>query len=143
MTTRTGGCLCGAVRFEIAGEPLLAGACFCRDCQIVAGGGAGYGMLFPKQALTVKAGETRTCSLTAASGNTVYREFCPACGVHLFSYNSGHPDSRAVKVGVLDDPSEFQSQGTLWTASAQPWHRIDPDAPHWETQPTFDEFSES
>lgn len=139
MTTREGGCLCGALRFKLEGEPVMAGACYCRDCQYVAGGSGAYGLLYPKEAVTVTAGETRSYVNEVDSGAKVTREFCPHCGVHVFAHNSGHPDVRSIKAGVLDDPSWFRSQGTLWTASAQPWHRIDPDLPQWETQPNFDE----
>ena len=137
MTTREGGCLCGAVRFKVEGDPIVAGACYCRDCQYVAGGGAAYGAMFPAEAVTLTAGETRSFTVTADSGAEVFREFCPRCGVHLISYNAAHPQFKSVKVGVLDDPSGFVSQGSIWTASAQPWHRIDPELPSAEGNPEF------
>lgn len=135
MTTQEGGCLCGAVRFRIEGEPIVSGVCFCRDCQIVAGGGAAYGTMYPAEAVTITKGETRAFVSKADSGAEVVREFCPICGVHLFSHNSNGAQFRAVKTGVLDDPSRFEAQGSIWTASAQPWHHIDPDVPRWEHQP--------
>lgn len=137
MTVQEGGCLCGALRFKVEGDPIVSGACYCRACQSVAGGGAAYGMMFPAEALSVTKGETRSFICKADSGADVYRLFCPDCGVHLFSHNSTHPQYRSVKVGVLDDPSAFQSQGSVWTASAQPWHHVDPDLPSWETEPDF------
>jgi hypothetical protein len=135
MTTHEGGCLCGAVRYRLEGDPIVSGACYCRDCQRVAGGGAAYAMMYPADALTVTKGSPRSFASKADSGSDVFRSFCPDCGVHLFSHNSAHPEFRAVKVGTLDDPGWFRAQGAAWTASAQPWHHLDPDLPSWETQP--------
>ena len=102
----------------------------------MSGGSGAYSMMFPAEALSLTKGETRTFTVKADSGSDVFREFCPTCGVHLFSHNSGHPQFRSIKIGVFDDPSWFHSQGAIWTAAAQPWHRIDPDLPSWETQPS-------
>jgi len=35
----TGGCLCGALRYEAEGEPLFTGHCYCTDCQKASGSG--------------------------------------------------------------------------------------------------------
>ena len=135
MKVQEGGCLCGAVRFKVEGEPIVSGACYCRDCQYVAGGAAAYGSMYPAAAVTVTAGETRRHSVTADSGAEVVREFCPLCGVHLISYNGSHPEFKSIKAGTLDDPSGFRSQGSIWTSSAQPWHRIDRELPCAEKNP--------
>ncbi len=137
MTVREGGCLCGAVRFEVSGDPIVAGTCYCRDCQYVAGGAGAHGLMYPAEALTVTKGETRAFVSKADSGADVFRDFCPVCGVHLFLHNSAHPEFRVLKIGVFDDASWFRSQGNIWTASAQPWHRIDPDVPNAEKNPDF------
>ena len=42
----TGGCACGAIRFEIAGEPLFQNDCQCRDCQRMSGTGHGSYLTF-------------------------------------------------------------------------------------------------
>ena len=135
MSMREGGCLCGAVRFKAEGEPIMSGTCYCRHCQYIAGGGAAYAMLFPKDAVTVVAGEVSQHTETVESGAEVYRLFCPVCGVHLFSYNSRMTEFRAVKAGVFDDPGAFRSQVSIWTSSAQPWHDIPSDVPAWEQNP--------
>ena len=135
MTIREGGCLCGAVRFAVEGDPIISGACHCRHCQYVAGGGAAYGVMFPSGAVTVTKGEPRLFTVKGESGADVYRHFCPECGVHLLSGNSRFPEFRSVKIGVFDDPAWFRSDGSIWAASAQPWHRVDPDLPSWPQEP--------
>ena len=138
MTIQEGGCLCGALRFKVEGEPMISGACYCRHCQHVAGGGGAFGVLYPVEALTVTAGETRAFLIEAESGAEVVRQFCPDCGVHLFAQNSRNPQVISVKIGAFDDPGWFRSQGSIWTASAQPWHRVDPDLPSWEGDPEIE-----
>ena len=125
MTPRNGGCLCGKIRFTVSADPIISGACYCRDCQYVAGGGAAYGMMVPTEALSITRGEATLFVVTSDRGTKVVRAFCPDCGVHLFSYNDANADFRSVKIGAMDDPENFQSQGTVWAASAQPWHHID------------------
>jgi hypothetical protein len=45
----TGGCLCGAVRYQAEGEPLYAGFCYCEDCRRASGAGAVPFMGYKKQ----------------------------------------------------------------------------------------------
>lgn len=137
MAVHEGGCLCGEVRFKVDGEPIAAGACYCRDCQYVAGGGAAYAVMYPAEALTVTSGTPSTYAVKGDSGADVVRHFCPHCGVHIYSHNSAHPQFRSIKVGTLDDPSWFETQGNIWTSSAQPWHRIESDLPNWEKNPSM------
>ena len=44
----TGGCACGAVRYEIPGEPIVMNHCQCRDCQRRSGTGHGSYLTFPR-----------------------------------------------------------------------------------------------
>ena len=46
----TGGCLCGAVRYESSAEPVITGNCHCRDCQRYTGGGSMPGLALPQDA---------------------------------------------------------------------------------------------
>ena len=138
---RTGGCLCGAVHYRIEGDPIIGGACYCRDCQYTSGGSPAHGLMFPVKALSLTKGTPSTFGLKVASGNTVYRQFCPTCGVHMISWNDAAPEMRAIKVGTLDDPSDYRSKGSLWVSSAQPWHQPDPDLPQHPTMPCLAEIT--
>jgi len=128
MTTRTGGCLCGAVRFELSGDPMFQFACHCSDCQRTSGGAPTYGMIVPKSAVTVTKGAVRTYWVEGDSGGRVGRQFCETCGSPLFSEIAASPEILGVKVGGLDDSSDFKILADIWTQSAPPWHHFEPGA---------------
>ena len=73
-------CLCGAVRAELAGEPLVQFYCHCDDCRAVSGGAYVALAMFPLAALSVLQGETAAFTL-----RSVPRERCRACGTQLFA----------------------------------------------------------
>jgi hypothetical protein len=54
-TAVAGGCLCGAVRYECAAEPLMAGTCHCLDCQKSSGAGSAPTLFVPRAALQITA----------------------------------------------------------------------------------------
>ncbi len=132
--TITGGCRCGAVRYECAAEPILAAHCQCRQCQRASGGGHTSFIVVPKDALKVS-GEVRYFDHKADSGNIAGNGFCPTCGSHLLGRTSGMPEVMAIKVGSLDDPSWFTPGMTVFTASAQPWDRVPADMPSFPGMP--------
>jgi hypothetical protein len=88
MTTPlTGGCTCGAVRYECAAESVMAFNCHCRDCQRATGGAYVPAVVVPRNALRVT-GEVRYFGVRGESGQILNRGFCPHCGSRLF----GKPD---------------------------------------------------
>jgi len=134
MTTN-GGCLCGAVRYELAGDPMAHIACHCRACQYVSGGSPTLVILYPKSALTMERGQVKTYWSTADSGATVGRSFCEACGTPLFAAPQDNAPFVAVKVGTLDDPSRFKPQLDIWRSAAQPWQAPHDGAVQFEQNP--------
>lgn len=134
MTT-TGGCACGAIRYEIASPPVFQFACHCRACQHSTGGSPTLWIIVPAAAFNVTKGEPRTYGSAGESGGQVHRAFCGACGSPLFSRLESSPEIVAVKVGGLDDPAAFQVQADLWMSTAQPWHKAHEGAARFETNP--------
>ena len=124
MGERTGRCLCGAVTFKLAAEPLATRVCWCRDCQHLAANGT-VNVLVPAEALAIS-GALSEHTKTADSGNTIVRQFCPACGTHLFAISSGRPQFRVVRTGNLDDPSSVRPAMNIWASSAPGWACLDP-----------------
>ena len=123
MTSTTGGCLCGAIRYEVSADPVGQFACHCRACQQATGGSPTFGMLVPTDSVAITKGEPRVFWSTGDNGGQVGRCFCEACGSPLFSKLGGAPQLMVVKVGGLDDPSAFKVQIDMWMDAAQPWHR--------------------
>lgn len=134
MGVTTGGCRCGAVRFEIEAEPLTARACWCRDCQYWGAGSATVNVVFPKAAMRLT-GETADFVSQADSGSVMHRRFCPVCGTALFSEGEPRPHLVVVRAGALDDPAAARPRMTIWTASAPSWAVFDPAIPAYERGP--------
>ena len=130
----TGGCACGAVRYESSMSPLMAGTCHCRDCQRESGGFGAPALFVPQAALHVT-GEVKYHEITADSGNSIRRGFCPTCGSPLFGKPAVMPDVVGIRAGSLDDPSLFQPSMDIFTASAQPWDYMDPEIPKFAKAP--------
>lgn len=129
-----GGCLCGAVRVEITGDPVTVRACWCRDCQYWAAGNATVNAVYRRADLDIS-GDVAWYESDAASGNRMRRGFCPACGTALFSGNTARPDFLILRAGAHDNPSAVPPQMTIWTGSAPTWAVIDPALPAFEAQP--------
>jgi len=122
---RAGGCRCGAIRYEVKGTPIGGIACHCRDCQYVSGGAENLSMIFDRTGFSVLKGEPRVYKARPTSGGSF---FCEVCGVHVFSQPDSNPGLIAIKVGSLDDRSDFKVHADIWLKSAPPWHRPYKDA---------------
>lgn len=131
---RTGGCLCGAIRYRLLAEPLLTRICWCRDCQHLAGNGT-VNALLPSAAIRITAGQPAAYLRIANSGNTVLRRFCPVCGSHLFADNNGRPGFTVVRVGTLDAPDLAAPTANIWAESAPAWACLDPALEQIAQQP--------
>lgn len=134
MKTFTGGCLCGAVRYQISAEPGSSRICWCKDCQRIASNGTANG-LFPSTAIEVS-GTTNQYEKKGDSGNTVTRRFCPKCGTQLFADSTGRQGLTVVRLGTLDEPSSVTPTANIWAASAPSWACLDESLESHMGQPT-------
>ena len=130
----TGGCLCGAVRYESTAAPVTTRLCWCRVCQYIGAGSATVNTCFKTESLSVK-GELREYRSIADSGNVMHRRFCPNCGTHLFSEAQSRPHLVFVRAGTLDDPEIARPVATIWTSQAPSWACIDERLSKVERQP--------
>lgn len=126
-----GGCLCGAVRYECAAEPLVAGHCHCNDCRKASGTGHSSHLAAPEHAVTITS-EAKLYDKPADSGNVVGRAFCPTCGSPVYSLNSGMAGLIFIRASSLDDPEIFKPQMVVYTGRAASWDHIAPGLPAFE-----------
>ena len=129
----TGGCLCGAIRYEAAAEPLAVRTCWCRLCQYLGGGTATVNVAFAADAVTLT-GKLADHESVADSGNVMHRGFCPTCGTPVTSTAESRPHLIFLRAGTLDDPSIAAPQATIWASSAPDWACIDADIPSYPAQ---------
>jgi hypothetical protein len=121
----SGGCACGAIRYECSAEPAFSWNCHCRDCQRASGGAFCPVLYVPRTALTVT-GEGKYYDVKAESGNNVSRGFCSQCGSPVFILAELVPHLQGLWAASLDNPSLFQPQVHVWTDCAQPWDYMTP-----------------
>jgi hypothetical protein len=130
----TGGCLCGAVRFESTDPPVITRVCWCRLCQYLGAGSGTVNACFKAESFTVQ-GVTHDYSNIADSGNVMHRQFCPTCGTPMFSRAEARPHLIFVRAGTLDDPEIARPAMTIWTEQAPSWSCMATDIPRLERQP--------
>lgn len=121
MSRIAGGCLCGAVKYTCAAEPVMVALCQCTHCQRQSGSAFSVNVGIPKGSLQVTAGKTAVFQDTGSSGQPVYRHFCGACGSPIFSDVVSTPQLDWLKAGTLDDTSWVKPVASVWCESAQPW----------------------
>ncbi len=124
----TGGCLCGAIRYESDAEPIFQGNCHCRDCQRTSGGAYVPAMLFPENAVRIH-GEPKYFESLADSGGRAKRGFCPTCGSQLFASFENVPGALGVRAGTLDEPSRFSPRLDIYVSSAASWDTMNAELP--------------
>jgi len=128
----TGGCLCGAVRYECAEPPIMMGACHCRDCQRNSGSAFATLMIFRKGTVAATGAGQACFTHKGDSGQSVYRHFCRDCGSPVRAEYDVTPDFTVIMAGTLDDPGLVAPQWNIYTASKQPWVALSPHMKSFE-----------
>ena len=130
----TGGCLCGAVRYEADGEPLYTGYCYCADCRKASGSGFIPYMGFDSSAVRFS-GETRQYWSKNFQGRLAVRNFCPTCGGLVFGGEVGKDKSHTIYAGSLDEPAAFRPTTAIFLRDRAPWALLPPGLEHFDTMP--------
>jgi hypothetical protein len=106
---RNGGCLCGAIRYSVRGEPSHVGRCHCADCRKESGSAFTVYGQWPRAVFEFSG------RLDSYDG----RSFCPRCGSRLFCLDDTVVE---IRLGSLDDaPFSLQPVAEIWAKRREPW----------------------
>ena len=130
----TGGCLCGAVRYQATADGPLCLHCYCKDCQRATGSAFATIVAVPKDRFELS-GAMGSYRTPGASGKHVERFFCTTCGSQVYSVAEVMSQAIFVKAGTLDDASQIQPQMAVWTSSAPAWARLAGEIPTFARNP--------
>lgn len=127
---RTGGCLCGGVRYRLGGRCRDIILCHCENCRRTHGHYSAYTAV-DQQDLEL------TCEDTLqwyhdASPDT-WRGFCNRCGASLFWDARDGRNKISVAAGSLDDASGLKLIGHVFLREAGKYYRVDDDLPRFES----------
>jgi hypothetical protein len=120
---RSGGCLCGAVRYRVRGPLRDILICHCGQCRRVHGHLGAYTSAARADVTLEQDGALRW--FASSRGR---RAFCGTCGSSLFFEPAGEP-RLAIVAGTLDQPSGLQILGHEYVADKADYVRIDDDLP--------------
>jgi hypothetical protein len=132
---RSGGCQCGAIRYEIEGEPLALYACHCTECRRQSASAFGMSLIVSRSGFRLTSGTPKLWSRPADSGRRVDCAFCPDCGSRLWHERQGIAETVSLKAGSLDDPVDFSKAIHIWTSRKLPGVIIPPQATQFCEEP--------
>lgn len=129
MKELTGGCACGAVRYELATPPMWVNCCHCLDCQRQTGSAFAINAIIETDRIVVSGETPHAVRVPTDSGypHDIYR--CPICQTALWSDYGGRDWLRFVRVGTLDDKDALRPDIHIFTRSKRPWIALPPDVP--------------
>ena len=119
----TGGCQCGACRYEISAAPMFGYVCHCLECRRHTSGAFSASVMVAADALQVT-GPVATWIRDDGENPVLEAHLCPTCGVRLFHQSVPAGDVVRVKIGTLDDSDWFEPAAEFFTKRRFGWVHI-------------------
>ena len=111
-----GGCLCGAIRYELSKPALQTSLCHCEDCRKASGAPAVAWTFFHSGALEWVRGKPKVICFAGRE-----RTFCGDCGTPLMFFDPGLPHIFEVSTCSLDEADAYPPGDRCWMADAPSW----------------------
>jgi hypothetical protein len=135
-----GSCLCGGIRYEIAGDLERPLNCHCSMCRKTTGAAFGSRARVSTSAFRWVAGEGLLSRYESSPGNV--RTFCRVCGSTLVTIFPRAPGELGLAMGTLDDDPGVRPELHVYVDSKAPWHEITDSLPQFGTTPKAPKRSE-
>lgn len=119
MARASGGCLCGAVRFELASDPFDCGWCHCRTCQLFGGAPAMPFASVPREDFVWTSGQREVRTIRSSTFGR--RSFCGQCGTPLMVEVDHQPETVDFPVVTLDEPDSVRPEFHIFWGSRVSW----------------------
>ena len=130
--SHSGRCYCGAITFQLEGEPKDTALCHCRDCQLSSGTPVTAWAGFAEEQLSITQGNPKTIHLSGAA----IRSFCADCGTGLFYRNADVlPGVVEVQAATLADAESLPPEVHIQTAEMLGWMKNAHELPAFERFP--------
>ena len=124
-----GGCLCGAVRFEIAGPIRNIVYCHCSRCRKAQGSAFATNGIVAAGDLSITSGADELTVYESMPGKT--KHFCRVCGSPIASKNAADPESVRVRIGTIDSVIAERPMAHIFATSKAEWEQICDDLPQY------------
>ena len=125
-----GGCLCGAVRYEVTGPFLRAGHCHCSRCRKHSGAAVLTQGRVRREDFRLLSGEECVRVYRPAEGAAV-KAFCVQCGSSLFGGTWPEGPEVSIRLGSVDGDPGIRPQVHTFVDFRAPWDEITDDLPRY------------
>ncbi len=124
ITKLSGHCYCGAVTFEVSGQPVKVGHCYCESCRRHSGAAmlTSAGFRLNQVHFTAKQPTKYT------TDDSVSRSFCSRCGSSV-SFEREESEYIFMYIGLFDEPGKLTPQVHMMTSEKIEWLNIDDQLP--------------
>ena len=128
-----GSCLCGGIRYEVAGELGPVTWCHCSRCR--KGNGTAFLTVSSIDAAAFRIVQGADLVSEYETSPGVFRSFCKRCGSPLVGWRNTMPGVLRLRLGTLDTPYDGKPAQHIFTAYKADWFDIHDDAPQFAERP--------
>lgn len=134
LVTLNGSCLCGAVRYEVTGDPQRFYHCHCLRCRKASGTGHATNLMISNAQLVFTQGEHLLKRYKVPEAKRFSRQFCSECG-SVVARMVPEFGSVVVPAGSLDSEAPIQPQARIFWDSRAEWSCDDSPLPRHAEYP--------